>query len=217
MIAVNLIPMARRLAAARRRRIRRWGIVGGFYAVVLACAYGSVVLPGSVGSATLDARIRDVASQAADSEAQTKKVQAEYEAVQSRLRAVRRVTGHPDWSVLLGLISRAREGQVVFEVCELEPLAASPAKTAPKPADAAPGGTAPTSPAPAPSGTRYVLRLNGMATQQQEIPKFVLRLEALQLFENVTLLESQARQLDEAEVFAFRIECGLRDPGGAKP
>jgi hypothetical protein len=125
------------------------------------------------------------------------------------------VTGHPDWSVLLDLVSELRQGQIVFELCELGP--AAPPTPAPAAAPAPPGGT-PESTAPARTDVReYVLRLNGIGRQHKEILKFTQRLEGMGLFERVTLLESQSRLLEETEVYGFRIECTLRDSGGTVP
>ncbi len=218
MIAVNLIPAPRRLAAARRKRITHWCMAGAAYGVTLLAIAAAAWVAGRGGGGELESRLQEVSLQAAQAETQTKKVMADLVSAQERLAAIKRVTGHPDWSVLLSLVSSAREGRVVFDACELEAVTPKAAPSAAG-ATAPPAGPAPTTPSVAtPAAVKgppgYMLRLSGIARQQREIPQFVLRLEAMRLFEKVSLLESQSRVLDGTEVYGFRIECTLREGGG---
>lgn len=215
MIAVNLIPAPRRLAAARRKRITRWCMAGAAYGVALAAIAAAAWVSGRGGGA-LESRLQEVSLQAAQAETQTKKVMADLVSAQERLAAIRRVTGHPDWSVLLSAVSSAREGRVVFDTCELEAVVPKAAASVPAvmPAAGGPATATPAAAAPPKTAPGYLLRLSGLARQQREIPQFVLRLEAMRLFEKVALLESQSRMLDGTEVYGFRIECTLRDGGG---
>lgn len=197
MISVNLIPSERKFARARRTRIRRWLWAGGVYALALAGALVWARYRLGVEPDAIDARLVAVAGDIQSAERKAESLRAVLAAAKKELAASRAVTDHPDWSILLGLVSGLREGEIVLDSCELAPI------------EPVPGA--------APTGRRYLLRLGGIGREQPDIPRFVLRLEQTGLFERVAIVDSRARSVGEAEVHGFRVECTLRDPGGVGP
>jgi hypothetical protein len=195
MIAVNLVPADRRRARARRVRIRRWLWAGGMYGLALAGAFLWAQYRLGIRPDSVDARLTEVATEIQSAEQLVEALRAKFALTQKELAATRAVTDHPDWSVLLGLVSGARAGEIVLDSCELTPT------------DTKPGAAI----------HRYTLRLGGFGRHQVDIPNFVLRLEQMGLFERVTMLDSRARTDGDVEVFAFRIECSLRDSRGPNP
>jgi Tfp pilus assembly protein PilN len=213
MIPVNLIPARRRRARAVRRRLRAWLAIGAVYGLGLALAWSSVALSGRAPADELDARLLRVAEAIASAETLSAELSTQLAAARRELAAVRSVTEHPDWSILLGLVARERTQDIVlssFELSPTEPPAPQPTPPGAVTPVSSPGAT----PVAAPSSQGYILHLTGIGRQQRDVPRFILRLEQMGLFSRVTLLESRSRMLGESEVFGFRVECILSDAGG---
>src|SRR5690606_11983203 len=195
---VNLIPTARREAARRRRYIRRWVGACIAYACVLGLAYGALHLFWRPDHVTRNApvNLRKLVAANQETDKAVKEVQAKLQDARRTLDANRAVVEKPDWSLLMVLLTRTLEDQIVLRRCNLVPMVAPPvpASVAVAPAPRATGGPAvklaAVAAAAPPPGQQYTLLLAGLGKTQTSVTQFVVRLERTGLFDEVKLISA---------------------------
>lgn len=181
MIAINLLPSVYLSARAARRRLRAWGlatvVLSAIYAVSIATYYAT---QGPRGP-ELTGRIAAVESRLTRTRQEIARTGATLRSKLAEQAAAHAVGTHPDYSVLLRLISSLREGQVALEsvmIATSEPAAAV------RGAKPAPG---------APASPSIRLELSGLARTPSAVAGYVLRLEKTGLFTKVDLVETSPR------------------------
>jgi Tfp pilus assembly protein PilN len=223
---VNLIPLHRRRAKARRARTRAWFAIGGTYAVVLTIA--AVALTFASSSTCVPAKdLRKAESEIERSNQQLTAVRTVLAEAQQTLASARAVSDQPDWSMLLVLLAKSTGDDVVLNRCEITPVKDDAAPTipgAPPPAPpvAPPVQTVGLTPKAAVSRSagRADLRLAGIGRSQAAVAQFVLQLESTDLFEHVSLLQTTRQEYLGGEAVAFELDCPLRGrttSGGGLP
>jgi hypothetical protein len=222
-MALNFIPADVRAARACARRVRVWCVVSG----VSAAAF--------LGGAWVWSVQTGVERERADAQAQARQAQTKLDEAAKELAALTKdlagaqrdaefaalVGQHPDWAALLALLASIRGEDVALEGLEVERLAVAQAPG--NAARGAPGAR------PSPAGGQavqggsggagreraarepddYLVRLAAVAANAAAAQQFVVRLEALGLFDAVQLIETRPRALRTGEGAAFRVECRL--------
>lgn len=203
-VAVNLIPREYRERRVVLMRVRRWLV-------------GSVVLSSVVGVAwaVMASRVVEnrqwlagqLVSARADAEEKARLVseaQSSHSAALRRLASARAVAGHPDWSVLLALLARARGEGLVLERVEVRPVVKAEPKN--EPDDNGQGtGTSVASR----SEPTYQLDIRGVAESQSLVAQYLLSLERIGLFESVRLRETKPRTIGARGVVEFGVDCAI--------
>ncbi len=197
MIAVNLIPAARREAQARRRRLRLWGVGLGAYAGVLLLVhvllFGQFAHPDGQRLETQRQRI-EAARASAGRLAQA--AREELADAQRQLQFVQSVGRQPDWGRLLEIVSGNLGEGLVLESCGLRRGGKSE-----KAADAE---------------QAIQLALSGLAKAQSDVSAYILRLEETKLFDRVRLIRTSAQTFENEKVVAFELECTVLGSGGTR-
>ena len=119
--------------------------------------------------------------------------------MRTNLQRVLQVSKRPDWSILLGAISRSLGDDVVLNAidCTEETAAAPPTAAC---VDAVP--------------ERF--RIGGIGRSQQSVMQVVLRLEELRFFSHVQLVQTSPQSLHGHEGVGFQLVCDLQDNHGSK-
>jgi Tfp pilus assembly protein PilN len=100
-----------------------------------------------------------------------------------RLSLSKAVRAHPDWSVLLPIVSDEIGREVALEKISLDPVRGADAKD------------------------RATLTLSGVATSRAALSDFVMRLESAGAFSRVETASAQRRPIRSEEYFAFELHC----------
>ncbi len=195
MMGVNLIPASRLRAAANRARTRTW--------IAITCVVAAVAFPGaavlrlssSLDAGSIEAEIESANAATAAADERLVELRREL-AVERRSQLAARLAGeHPDWSLLLRALNQLRSDTVAFETLE---LALSPAKDGKS--VSATGGD-----------ERYTLHIRGNAVDLAGVMGFVGKLEALRLFESVTLKQSRAGAVQGTAGAGFEVVCAMAE------
>jgi hypothetical protein len=182
---VNLIPNSRRERARRTVHLRLWGIVAGVGA-------GAVLLGLVVANVTRWSDHRDVIdrrnrliSTLDTSVSGLGALETELAEATVKRRASEAVGRRADWSIMLAVLAEARGETIALRRCRLSTGAGSEAR----------------------STDRGVLKVDGLGQSQQSVAQFVIRLEQIDLFRTVKLIETRREPIGELHAVAFRIEC----------
>ena len=105
----------------------------------------------------------------------------------------------PDWSVVLALLARNLDDDLVLKRCKLEPEVVRKAAASPQHAAGA----------QADEPKRFSLEIAGLGRSQKAISHFVLRLERTNLFQKVTLVKTNREPFVTGRAMAFQIRCLL--------
>lgn len=201
MNSTNLVPLARQLRGARTARIRAWGIALGSLVVGSVVVFAGCALATSDGDAPSPPEFARAARDLAQFNGEATRVKAQLAGVQREVYSAHSLSEQPDLSLLLGLVSRTADEQIVLSRCE---LVESPPKEAVAQVESAEIGSA-------------VLRLDGFGKTQAAVAAFVLQLETAGVFDRVALLQSHSQAVLGSEVAGFRIECLMQPNKGGTP
>jgi hypothetical protein len=196
MTSANLIPMTRQLRDARRARLIRWVFIAGGTVALLA---GTDVLlrVSSAQSTSVDASQRTrLENEIAERTKSANQLRNEIQVVTRQVQASRVVTEHPDFSVLLAMLSQVAGPQITLHQCALD---------RPQHSEDASKNVTPT------------LRLSGFGASQSAVTSFVLRLEAAGVFDQVTLLRSNEQNDVNGTTTAFQLDCFFDAAGKEMP
>lgn len=197
--AANLIPAPRRHARAARVRVGAWSAACSVLAVGLMAGYLSLSSVESGDRARLESSVGVVARRADSLEREVAAAKAHNGDLARRLAITKAMVDHPDWSVLLNLLSGVRGEQIMLERVTLAPAEAARA-------------------ARAPGAESYVLRIAGLGATQAGVMGYVSALESTRLFDTVKPPETRRRAVLNRELVGFEVECELsaRAPESAK-
>ena len=188
---INLVPAPRRIARQRNVRVRRWVIACAAWAVALVLGYAAYRASWDPGPADLPNRIAEQHARAQQLQTAMHTHATQLADTTRLLRANAAVEAQPDWSALLAMIADALGDQVVLTGCNLAPM---PAPDAPREqAMLAPIG--------------YRVRLRGFGRTQTDVSQFSLRLESLDLFAAVRVLQTRREPFGAGHAVAFEFDC----------
>lgn len=185
--AISFIPEPRYIALLKRRRRTVWVVINA-----CAVALGMTLSLAARAALLGDERVSPGAVTAAQAklraaQAERAAVLTELRAVEARLLAHAEATEHPDWSILLGYISRVGEGSVSLDGFVLEP---------------------------ADWDNVYLVGLTGQAMSQNDVTRFLLSLEGSGVFSATNLMRSGMTQNN---TYAFAIVCRIGTPPPPEP
>jgi hypothetical protein len=210
-IPINLIPIERRVAAAKRRRIRLWSTIAGAYAgaVLIGCLVANAPLASH--SPQVQADLERLAQRTERANTEKARIEAQLTQQRRQLETARAVGEHPDWSILLDAIARAKAERASLDSVTLTSrlVEAKAAPAAPPSADAASGTPAP-KPKPTPT-TNYTLRLTGFVVGPGEVFEFARAIEQLSVFDDVRVKDSRSAPLGAMAATRFEIEASVAD------
>ena len=186
---INLIPEPRRLAQERRGRVQAWMATTGVMLAVVAagCAWSllSIVDSGSKERQELT----ELGGRIEQLEGEVKAKQVALSDASARLRATLVVTLEPDWSLLMAMLADELKDDAALESFRLVPVESEEGQEVRRP--------------------NYLVMLTGVARTQEGVSSYVLNLEELGLFDQVTLKESSRRKVKDEEVVVFNLQCEL--------
>jgi Tfp pilus assembly protein PilN len=208
MLGVNLIPAPRQQMIARRRRLRRWtvGVIAYGVLLMIGCAVCAAAM--SAESDETSQALEKATRQIEELSHNSSKLRPQLTEVETRLSVARLVGDQPDWSLLLTLVGECLDEDIVLSATKLEP-AKNIAPAVPTTRAAKTGSKN----EPLVHDEVLTLNLQGLARSPAAVTQFVLRLERLRLFHQVTLLSSARQAVGSSETTAFRIECVLHRSG----
>jgi|GEM_PF-4206389 len=187
MIAINLIPRHRLIRAARRRWAAVWAGVG-VASLSLAGALGAAVsATDPLQSRALEERLASESTALERQRVAAAQDREEAKKIKAAIASRRSVGRHPDFSRLLSSLAR-RGGEVLLESIEIDRRDVS--------ASGKTGGM-----------RRYVFTIAGIAPRQTAATDFIAEIESWKVFDRVSLLGSQARQVRGIDAIAFRVEA----------
>ena len=201
---VNLIPAARLASKHRQARQRMWVIICGAYlmSLIVASLSARALWRGD------DAVARELTSTVQNIEQYNSAIielRQDLGQATAALETTRAVSGQPSWGKLLILLSNELGAEVVLNKCQL--ISSSKEARLPSAKDKKITDHRPTS-----GGLperQYRLNLSGFGRTQSSVSRFVLRLERMNIFESVTLVDSNRGGFLNDEAVAFSIECRL--------
>ena len=181
-----------------------WAAVCSVYLVLLGITYLCCALAWRVSSDGLD---HDLGTASAEIEELTRSLggaEAELADAQQLLDSIRGIAKQPDWSLLLALVAKTLGDEVVLDTCKLGP---PNVKRTVVRGQKALNGTAGGTPRNEPP---YTLYISGFARSQAAVSRFVLRLDALDLFERVDLLRTSREAMFDGDATGFQVQCSFR-------
>ena len=217
LLSVNLLPPRHRDARLERWRARVWFGICVSCAVLLAGVYGTWSAVWAGDGRDLSAEIAKVTVEIDDNTRASAAIRANINEDRVSLDVEQAITQQPDWSLLLALLSKARGDEIILDRVALEippELIVTPSAVI-KPE--AGGAVMPRNrEALFADPSRMLVRLTGYGRSQPALSGFVLRLEALGLFDTVAILKNTREPFLNGEAVAFRVECLIRGGGGAE-
>ncbi|MFG0331485.1 MAG: hypothetical protein ACF8PN_16480 [Phycisphaerales bacterium] len=191
--AVNLIPIERRREKARRVRAGLWTGVTLVYGAVLIGVFTVARSRWGADPGRIDAEIQRLSVQSTASNEQIKSSKSELESLQRTIGAMRAVGDQPDWSALLGFVSRMAGSEIVLREVS---LVLDPSRDV-----QGPGAFAAL---PANS-----LAMQGFGRTQPDVNQFILKLEQAGFFRRVRLTETNRQPFLAGFAFQFKAVCNL--------
>jgi len=179
---INLISQHRRVEQARCACMIRWTSGLAVWACLISVACIAAAALSNIESNFESSRsaivLRTTAAQASAALSS-----AQIDRIRKRLAVTRSVQAHPDWSVLLPIVSSRIGDDIALERIALEPVRGEEATR------------------------RATLTLNGVGTDRAAVSDFVIRLEETGAFARVETATAQRRPIGQNEFFAFELRC----------
>lgn len=198
MNAINLMPVQRRLAKARRRRIMKWAGALGVYclALLLGCVLSSHYVPRN--DQGLEAQAMRADTQLKAARTRTAVLNEDIAKANQRLQTVQAIQQHPDWGTMLDLVARNLGNTMVLDSCRLQAIGLADKENKPSP-DAAKQADGASKP--------IVLEITGLAKNHSDVSDYMLRLEKLRLFSKIRLIKTSHQVFLNDKATTFHLEC----------
>jgi len=195
MYRVNLIPASRRQARRRRARRRGWLGLCAVYGALLLASYLVFHLAWGSGDRSVPDELRQTAATIEQLRVESAEAERKLAQAQSALSASRAIGTQPELSVLLALLAKSLDDELVLSRCQLEWLQQ-----------------------PGPATVRYSrakkglgLKVAGFGRTQAAVSRFVLRLEGANVFDQVSLVKANREPFLAGQAVAFLVECLLEE------
>jgi hypothetical protein len=212
MTPINLIPIERRIAAAKHRRIRAWSTVAGGYAVLVLIGCIAANAPLASHSPQVKADLERLAQRTERANTERTRIEAQLTQQRRQLETARAVGEHPDWSILLDAVARTKAERAALDSVTLTTRLVEAKSLPTLPADAAAAASAAkVKPAPTPT---YTLRLTGFVVGPGEVFEFARAIEQLSVFDDVRVKDSRSAPLGAMSATRFEIEASVADAKG---
>jgi len=202
---VNLIPAARIEKRRRKARIRLWTAICGTYVILLG---GLTLSAYAFWRDTDDSVVEQLALTEQRIEtynATISQFQQKLAKAQAELKAGELIGNQPDWTKLLVLVGDELEDQVVLDTCQLATVNEDRQNVTNNLQESL--SSAP--PSVQGAEQQYELELSGFGRTQTSVSQFVLRLEQMQMFDKVELVNSRRQAFLSNKAVAFSIKCSM--------
>lgn len=202
-VEINLIPDSRRRVRTHRNRIKCWVAAGSVYGFILLIGCGLLRTVWATGDPDTLSRSNQTQARMQAIHDSISDIHSQLGAYEQTLTANRDLIEHPDWGLLLGLLSKTLGDNLVLREFEIQRIAMSDANSSQQVDEEASGH----------GDTAFRLTIKGMGRTQAAVSQFALRLEKTGLFDGVKLLDTSLAPFLSGKAVAFRLECKLA--GGA--
>lgn len=207
-ISVNLVPKQRQKARCMNARLQFWmGSCGG-YALLWLSAFILIRLLGIGGPDALGSDLEKITSRAKEVESDLAQLRSDLGRSSAELAASQKIGSQPDWSVLLSLLSATLGDSIVLRDCQLITDQASDSPSAKVRASTKNSDTD--------LGT-VQLKIGGLGLSQQAVSEYVLRLERLEVFSQVKLIETRREPFLDGQAIAFHLQCIFNSSEASNP
>lgn len=192
---VNFIPIEHRRRHATRRQMVRWLTVAGAYGVVIVIAAVLGRLFAADTASALSSQLSSVEQAKSELHELSLQIHEQMQLTADRLEASRVIENRPRWDQLLALLAREGNGSVVLESCRIEMRIDDEDDRPPA----------------------IMVTARGVSQTHDEASAFVLRLEALGLFDSVRMHDAHREPFGDGYATVFSVDCHLTVPeaGGA--
>jgi hypothetical protein len=200
---VNFIPVARLASKHCKARLHIWAVICGAYLTSLSVVSLSAYAFWVDNDDTVTEELTSTAQSIQEYNSAILELRKGLAEAATALQITRAVGSQPDWSKLLILISSELGEGVVLNKCQLVSL---------NKANKTVTGHQQELSSSSPAGVllaeqRYKLSLSGFGRTQTSVSQFVLRLEKINIFESVGLIDSSRQRFLDDEAVTFSIEC----------
>jgi len=202
---VNLIPAERLAKKHRKARLRVWAVICGTCLISLAVLVLSAHAFWSNADDSVMEELKSTAERIEGYNSTILELQKKLAKATAELEASKAISSQPDWSKLLILVGDELREEVVLNNCQLTTLNKSHkdvTNNLQELLSSSPAGVLL-------AERRYRLELSGFGRTQTSVSQFVLRLERMQIFDSVRLVNSCRQTFLNNEAVAFSIECGI--------
>jgi Tfp pilus assembly protein PilN len=175
--------------------------------LILVFGYAAVVAPLSATPDDATVSLERVGRQVDSLRTAIAGLRPQLAELHARWDVARQVGDQPDWSDLLVILNSAVDDRIVMTGVRMNLLSSDDSRKDARPRTGAQPAPEPVEANTAKTPMKLLVALQGYATSQASVAQFVLRLEALGLFERVTLTNSNRQAMAVREVTTFRIEC----------
>lgn len=201
---VNLIPPARIARRQRKSKIRLWTVMCGTYLISLTVLALSAHAFWRDTDDSVVAELAFTAQRIEGYNAKISELNNKLATTKAALEAGQVINSQPDWTKLLVLVGHELKEEIVLAECQL--LATS------KNSGNAMNGVqnmSSSSPSAFLAERQYTLELSGFGRTQTSVSQFVLRLEQMEMFDSVELVNSRRQSFLNTEAVVFNIECRI--------
>ncbi len=205
MISINLIPAERIARKRRHKRLRVWTGICCAYALALLAAVGAGYSAWGANDPRSGDQLKAAEEKTGNSDSTIRELQQTLIEAKASLRVSKAISNRPDWSSLLVLIAEELENKIVLDCCKLVELDNIPPRNETEPGNL----SGPSTDNKSLRQKQFKLILTGLGRTQTDVSQFILRLEQVEVFDEVKLTQSVRQAFLTGEVISFRIECGI--------
>ncbi len=199
---VDLMPKDCRDRIQFRLRLRTWMAVTACWGVLVGTAcLVSAVTHSTDASSVVHKRLESLQTQSEKTQQKAGIAQVTLNEVRQQWQANRSISEQPDWGILLALLTQVRDDRVTLARCSVTPVtvrlvdqAKAAKKHQKKPVKVMAG---------------YRLSLDGLATSQDALSRYLIELERTGVMTDVALIESRAEKINGQTATMFTIECEM--------
>lgn len=213
---VNLVPKQRQQASCKKERMHFWmGSCGG-YALLWLIAILVIKLIGIAGPDALGADLEKINNRAKEVEADLSMIRSDLGRSSAEFAASQKIGSQPDWSVILSLLSSTLGESIVLREFQLKTDQASDSASS-RGINNIFRQEKPASKQQNIDMGMVELEIGGLGLNQQSVSEYVLRLEQLDLFSQVKLVETRREPFLDSQAIAFHLQCIFNSSEASNP
>lgn len=201
---VNLIPPARIARKQRKLKIRLWTVICSMYLLSLTALGLSAHAFWKDADESVTQDLAFTEQRIEGYNATISELQEKLAIIQAELQAKTVIESQPDWIKLLILIGHELQEEIVLKECQLVATSKSSGNAKNDAQD-----VSSSSPEVFLAERQYLLELSGFGRTQTSASQFVLRLEQMEMFDAVELVNSRRQRFFDGEAVVFKIECRI--------
>jgi len=201
---VNLIPPARIARKQRKSKIRLWTVICGIYLLSLTVLALSAHAFWRDTDEFVMEELTFAAQRIEGYNATISELQKNLATIHMELEAKKVIDCQPDWAKLLVLIGHELQEEIVLKEFQLVAASKSSGNAKNDVQD-----VSSSSPDVFLAERQYTLELSGFGRTQTSASQFVLRLEQMEMFDTVELVNSRRQKFFDGEAVVFKIECRI--------